>query len=286
MKESKFIKEFLKVFDKLCYRHSKWQVWNDFLYFAAASMANMVKTADWEEREKHYLETMNRYSGEEGTMFPELLGIVILALEDNPEQDFLGTLYHHLRLEQQQKGQFFTPYHVCHFMAEIQMASMDPEEEKEKKPFISVNDPACGAGAMLIAFANVAKAHGLDYQREVLFVAQDIDQTAALMCYIQLSLLGCPAIIIVGNSLSKPGFHPDNQIWYTPFFYLQYWKFKSFFEDEGEKEGISTEDAGTEMTKKVQKCLEKADVEIDQKEVQKYLEEAGGQFMFDLKIVS
>ena len=59
---------------------------------------------------------------------------------------------------------------------------------------------------------------------------------------------------------------------------------QSFFEDE--KEGISTKDAGTEMTKKVQKCLEKADVEIDQKEVQKYLEESGGQFVFDLKTVS
>lgn len=283
MKESKFTKEFLKVFDKLCYHHSKWQVWNDFLYLAAASMANMVKTADWEEREKHYLEIMNRYPGEEGIMFPELLGIVILALDENPEQDFLGTLYHHLRLEQQQKGQFFTPYHVCHFMAEIQMASMDPEEEKEKKPFISVNDPACGAGAMLIAFANVAKAHGLDYQREVLFVAQDIDRTAALMCYIQLALLGCSAVIIVGNSLEKPGFHPDNQIWYTPFFYLNYWRFKSFFEDNGEKEGICTEAARAVVREEVQKYVKEADVEIKKEELQKYLEESCGQFVFDFK---
>lgn len=60
---------------------------------------------------------------------------------------------------------------------------------------------------MLIAFANVAREHKLNYQRDVLFVAQDIDQTAALMCYIQLSLLGCPAVVIVGDSLAKPGFH-------------------------------------------------------------------------------
>ena len=52
-----------------------------------------------------------------------------------------------------------------------------------------MNDSACGAGAMLIAFANAAKQYGINYQKQVLFVAQDIDHTAAMMCYIQLSLL-------------------------------------------------------------------------------------------------
>jgi len=110
-------------------------------------------------------------------------------------------------------------------MSELQFAGTDPVELKTNH-YISVNDPACGAGAMLIAFANVARRHGINYQKDVLFIAQDIDQTAALMCYIQLSLLGCPAIIIVGDSLVKPDMHPDNDFWFTPFYQLHRWKFQ------------------------------------------------------------
>lgn len=266
MKESKYIKEFLNVFDKFSYRYSRWQVWSDFLYLSAAALANVVPTNGRDEREKQYLEIINKYPPEYQKLFSELLGFIILGLDDNTEQDLLGTLYHKLRLEQEQKGQFFTPYHICHFMAEIQMVDRDLDKEKDSKGFISVSDPACGAGAMLVAFANVAKAHEINYQKEILFVAQDIDLTAALMCYIQLSLLGCSAIVIVGDSLAKPGFHPDNQIWHTPLFYLNHWRFKSFFVEENEAECNSVE----------------ADVIVEQKEVQKYMEEAGGQMVFNL----
>ena len=89
-----------------------------------------------------------------------------------------------------------------------------------------MSDPACGAGAMLIAFANVSREQGINFQQKVLFVAQDIDVTATRMCYLQLAVLGCPAIVICGGqSGKKPGFHPDNNVWYTPFYYLNEWRF-------------------------------------------------------------
>ena len=76
----------------------------------------------------------------------------------------------------------------------------------------TASDPACGAGAMLIAFANAAKRHGINYQKHVLFVSQDIDRTAAMMCYIQMSLLGCPAVVVIGDSLTRPFPNSDNEI--------------------------------------------------------------------------
>lgn len=269
MTESRFIKEFLELFERFSYRYSKWEVWNDFLYLAAVALANTVPGSEREKREKGYLETIKKYPKEYQELFPELLGIITLALDDNPEQDFLGSLYHKLHLEQEQKGQFFTPYHISHFMAEIQMVDRDIGE-KAGKDYISVSDPACGAGAMLIAFANVARAHGINYQKHVLFVAQDIDRTAALMCYIQLSLLGCPAVVIVGDSLTKPGFHPDNQIWYTPFFYLNYWRFQSFFDEPGNADDNRL----------------RADVMVDKEEMQHYVEDVSGQLMLALDIAS
>lgn len=158
-----------------------------------------------------------------------MMSIVTLAMEDNPEQDFLGSFYHYLELHQEQKGQFFTPYNISRFMAEVLFEKNDARRKLEQNNYISVSDPACGAGAMLIAFANAAKRSGINYQKQVLFVAQDIDHTAAIMCYIQLSLLGCPAVVIIGDTLTKPMFHPDNDVWYTLFYHLNRWKFSKCF---------------------------------------------------------
>lgn len=225
MEKRDYKKEFCTLMDKFAFRYSRWQVWNDFLNLSAISLADVVPTAEKEEREKTYHAILSGYREEEKEIFPQMLNLVVLALSDNPEQDFLGSLYHYLNLHQEQKGQFFTPYHICEFMSELQFTEDEKAEKLEEKGYISVNDPACGAGAMLIAFANVAKKHGINYQKQVLFVAQDIDRTAAMMCYIQMSLLGCPAIVVIGDSLAKPFPHPDNEVWCTLFYYLNQWRF-------------------------------------------------------------
>lgn len=97
----------------------------------------------------------------------------------------------------------------------------DIRKDVEEKGVVSVNDCCCGAGCLLIAFANAVKDEGVNYQQKVLFVAQDIDLISGLMCYIQLSILGCKAIVKIGNSLSEPiaePFVPDENVWFTPFY--------------------------------------------------------------------
>lgn len=230
--------------DKFAFRYSKWQVWNDFLSLSAISMANVIPTPEREEREEKYHAILSSYREEEREIFPQMLHLVVLALSDDPEQDFLGSLYHHLGLHQQQKGQFFTPYHICEFMSELQFTGNEETEIFEGKGYISVNDPACGAGAMLIAFANVARKQGINYQKHVLFVAQDIDRTAAMMCYIQMSLLGCPAIVVIGDSLAKPFPNPDNEVWYTLFYHLNHWRFASGAAGEQQEGSADKEEKG------------------------------------------
>ena len=85
----------------------------------------------------------------------------------------------------------------------------------------TVNDCCCGAGCLLIAFANEARKAKMDFQNRIVFVAQDLDFTAAMMCYIQLSLLGCKAIVKVGNSLTDPFIPADlegSDVWYSPMY--------------------------------------------------------------------
>ena len=75
----------------------------------------------------------------------------------------------------------------------------------------------------------------MNYQQSVLFVAQDIDRTAALMCFVQLSLLGCAGYVVVGDSILSPTVGPSvllpvkqdgQEIWYTPMMYTEIWQYR------------------------------------------------------------
>ncbi|MCL2298819.1 MAG: SAM-dependent methyltransferase, partial [Firmicutes bacterium] len=139
--------------------------------------------------------------------------LTALALEENPEQDFLGTIYFELSLLNKHLGQVFTPYHIAKLMAEISFENI--AAHIDEKGFASVYDPTCGSGVMLIAAANVAREKGINYQRSMVFVGQDIDFTVAMMAYIQLTLLGCAGYVGVGNTLTEPLPSREN-IWYMP----------------------------------------------------------------------
>ena len=102
MKKRDYKKEFSTLIDKFAYRYSRWQVWNDFL--SLLSLANVMPGPENGEREEQYLSIMDSYQKEDQEAFPKMLGLVVLALEENPEQDFLGSLYHYLDLQQEQKG--------------------------------------------------------------------------------------------------------------------------------------------------------------------------------------
>lgn len=220
-------KEIVSKFESLLRsgRHNRWTVWSDFVAMAACtlSLADLSKCG---EREKLYAGIAKKYNEKEMEQFSAMFADLINAFEDNPSQDLLGELFMRLELGNDHNGQFFTPYNVCLMMAKVSAGNL--KAEIAKRGYISVNDPCCGAGALLIAFANEAKEQGINYQQQIEFVAQDIDFTAAIMCYIQLSLLGCAGYVIVGNTLTTPPTEPlENQnVWYTPIYFLDTWHWR------------------------------------------------------------
>lgn len=224
-------KNFVKLYDGLCAKHGKWTVWEDFVMLSADSISTAFDKDHAEEREQDYMQRSRKYSKDELERLAEMLTETVNALESYPDQDFLGELFMSLGLSNEHNGQFFTPYHVCHFMSEICYGD-DMKKKIEDTGWVTVNEPTCGSGAMLVAFANVCRKHGLNYQTDVLFVAQDIDPVVACMCYLQLSLLCCPGYVVIGNSLTKPLTSidgrglipmPDPHIWYTPFYFRAEW---------------------------------------------------------------
>lgn len=195
-------KEFRKDFDILCRTRQRWEVWSDFVHMAAYSISNAVDTIHREKREAEYLKIASHYTTTELEAVARLLSMTVIALEENPNQDFLGELYMRLELGNANVGQFFTPYCVSKMMAVMNVGTAT--NELEHKGYISVSDCCVGGGAMLVAFANACRDNNVNYQRNVLFVGQDIDHTVGMMAYIQLSLLGCPGYIVIGNSLTEP----------------------------------------------------------------------------------
>jgi hypothetical protein len=48
----------------------------------------------------------------------------------------------------------------------------------------------------------VMKDRGFNYQRDAYFIGQDIDHRCARMAFIQMSLLGMPALVVCGNTIT------------------------------------------------------------------------------------
>lgn len=221
-------KEFLRVFKQLTYRHGVWDIWRDFIIMFACSLSNPLDKSHYDERENRYLKIIKKYNKQEQNLFPELVAHTVMALEENPEQDFLGGIFMELNLGNSSNGQFFTPYHVCDLMAKIAMHENVAREVNEKG-YITISDSCCGAGATLIAGIHEARRQlekeNLNYQNHVLVVAQDIDETVALMCYIQLSLLGVAAYIKIGNTFTEPISPNDTteNYWFTPIYFSDVW---------------------------------------------------------------
>jgi type I restriction-modification system DNA methylase subunit len=113
-------------------------------------------------------------------------------------------------------------------MAEMQLS--DASEFIADKGFITLSEPACGAGGMVLAAADVLAAQGHDVG-QVLFVdATDISNTAFQMAYIQISLRGIAAEIHRGNTLSLEMFEHARTPAFFPFYAAHHEKFREWQE--------------------------------------------------------
>lgn len=204
-------KKYTKIVEELSGKYSVWEIWNDYVNMFAIAISNSFEHEHKQEREEEYLKIVKKYDSSELDKFCALAGMLVSDLEHNSDQDILGEVYMDLRIMSKSKGQYFTPYHISKMMAKITMG------EDDEFPII-VNEPTCGSGSNIIAAANVLREQGVNYQQDVYFVAQDIDSLVAKMCFIQMSLLGMPGVVVIGNTLL--GITDEMERWYTPFHYL------------------------------------------------------------------
>jgi type I restriction enzyme M protein len=177
-------KAFMRVFGLLVRKYSAHQVFDDFLTLTVCTLSQG-------EMEEVYLETVKKYTKDEGHYFPNLYAQMIMGMDDM--HDFLGHIYMEIRnnYKGQKLGQFFTPQPVCDMMARMTM-------DKEKY-FAKVNDPACGSGRLLLGHAKVSKT----FQRVTArYYGQDLDHMCVKMTLINCALNGLLGEIYHMNTIS------------------------------------------------------------------------------------
>ena len=98
-------KNFLKIFNGLTGKHSRWEIWEDFVTLTAIEISNSTDKVNAPERTKMYQTIVSKYSAKEREGMAEMLGEVIMGMEQNPDQDFLGSLYMMCELGNSHAGQ-------------------------------------------------------------------------------------------------------------------------------------------------------------------------------------
>jgi len=186
----------------------------DFLAAAAYAIHNRCSFS--EEYEAAYMEIARRYGADMGDM-TRLLGDIATEIATTKE-DVLGSLYMAMESGNKWMAQFFTPYHVSLLMAQMIMG--DCGDVIKRNGFVTMLEPACGAGGMVLAAAQAVRDAGYDPAEVLMFHAVDIDQVCAHMAFIQASAIGLPGIVAVGDSLSNRSYRA---VYVTPAYAMGGW---------------------------------------------------------------
>lgn len=218
-KTNPHVQRFVSLFNQTAPDENRWQVFSDFVHMAACSLYNAIHRD--ETFEADYMQRVARYSTEDAHNMSRLLAEVIEGLEFCPT-DFLGQIFMNLELGNTRHGQYFTPYNVCYTMSRMTLSDRLSVLTSGERDFITVSDPACGAGGMIVALAEAMLEAGFNPQKQMMVYCVDIDPVAAMMCYIQLSLMGIPAIVATGNSLTVA----IKREMATPMFVVGHWHYR------------------------------------------------------------
>ncbi len=181
------------------------------------------------------MQIVNRYQDKRiiRESYPHMMAIAVMAVQEGGV-DFLGDVAGEYEFLNKHLEQFFTPYNVARMMAEMNLFGF--ESFIHERGFFKMQEPAAGAGVMVLAAADVLQGMGFDPGLVMLVNAIDISSLAYHMCYLQLSWRGISALVECRNALgSEPG-----EAAYTP-------RAMEFYQHHGWLFGLPEPDLRTEQ---------------------------------------
>ena len=209
-------KEIENIIQSMSGRYAPYNIFSDWIEMCALSIQNavtMIHNKVWQDREQKYCDIARKYEESELEKFAQMFVLLGEALTEDLT-DVLGEVYMEMGMGSKYTGQFFTPFHLSELCARMGINLVKTEEMTK----ISLNEPSCGGGGMIIASCKILKDKGINYQKCLDVVAQDLDWKSVYMTYLQLSLIGCRAIVVQGDTLIDPytANYPKERIMKTP----------------------------------------------------------------------
>ena len=174
-------------------------VYSDIVKMAACAVACQT-------REDEYLQTIKSYSKEELEQLCKSFGLLVNEMQNQPFSDLLGKYYQEIssKVTRDQNGEFYTPEEISALIAKI---TVDTKSVIEKGQPITVNEPACGGGGMILQLAKQFSPEILNTEKSYVdllrVTAQDISPIAADMTYVNCTLWGIPTRVMLGNVLAN-----------------------------------------------------------------------------------
>ena len=205
------VEEIMKRIKSAVYRVDTHQLISDVFECGAIAISNQVDLLQRDEREERYKKIMEKYQPKERELLAEIFGMIFALLssvvyDNGCFDDYLGELF--MRCNQGNSN-----------------AGDEVLEKSERNEILTVNDPCCGGGGLLIAALDVLKnEYNINYARNCFMEASDIDIRCVHMTYLQLSLAGVPAIIKHQNALTRELW----SVWRTPAYVFQYLRFQKY----------------------------------------------------------
>lgn len=222
------VAELLRLLEKGLYKTNAHEFLSDILECGAISVSNRFDIPQAEEREKRYLHIINKYDKDMRYLMAEIFAKIFLLLSKqiDPDvgfNDYLGELYMRSETSNGKAGQFFTPYCVSKMSAEMSINEELVKEYAAQNKILTMQEPACGAGGMAIAAADVLyNKYGFNIAHNLFIECSDIDSRCVHMCYLQLGLAGIPAVIYRRDTLTMQTW----ECWKTPSYVMQWPRFR------------------------------------------------------------
>lgn len=203
---------FIKLLKAVARRFPVWEVFADAVRMMALTLRAplLLDESEKAEAERQFMALGEKYPSECET-FAKLFAIVCLALEETGT-DFLGGVMERLGSANLGTDQYLTPTPVASAIARV-VAVPDAHEPGH---VVTMSDPSCGASVMLIESARKFVDAG-GRQSDVLLLADDLDQNAFNISFVQLSLLGWAAVVRRMDSLTGEIYEGP---WYTPGYFI------------------------------------------------------------------
>lgn len=222
------VAELLRLLEKGLYKTNAHEFLADILECGALSVSNKFDMLQAPEREKRYLQIINKYDKDLRYLMAEIFAkiFVLLSQQIDPNvgfNDYLGELYMRSETSNGKAGQFFTPYCISKMCAQTSINEAVIKEYMEQDKILTIQEPACGAGGMVIAAADVLyNKYGFNIAHNLFVECSDIDSRCVHMCYLQLGLAGIPAVIYRRDTLTLQTW----ECWKTPAYIMQWQRFR------------------------------------------------------------